>query len=105
MCDTKSMDNQNTMQFTQVNFDASQLPNVWERYYNMANGNVAVITKIDTTGDAEVLETTYTVITHTEIPGTTTPDWWDTVIKEVAYCGTLEEAEGVVALLLKGQLV
>ena len=93
------------MQFTQTNFEANLLPNVWERYYNMADGNVAVMTKIDTTDGNEVLETTYSVITHSEMPGTTKPDWWDTVIKEVAYCDTLEEAESVVALTLKGQLV
>ena len=88
------------MTYTQIDYHPSHLPNVWERYYNMPDGNIAVMTKTDTTGDNINPEVTYSVITHTEVP-IEPNDWWDSVIKEVAYCDTLEAAEAAVAELLK----
>jgi hypothetical protein len=93
------------MTYTQTNFAPSEMPNVWERYYTMPNGNVVTMSKTDTTDGDEVLETTYSVIIHTEKPGAPNTDWWDNVVKEVAYCKELDEAESVVALLLKGRLI
>jgi hypothetical protein len=90
------MKNKNTVQFTQVDFDASLLPNVWERYYPLTNGTFAVMSHI-ALGEGDV---THTVTIHSEIPQEG-KDWWDGVIKEVAFCFSLTEAEEVVADLLK----
>jgi hypothetical protein len=89
------MENQTTMSFTQVNFDSSLLPNVWERYYPLTDGTFAILTHL-AFGEGEV---SHTVTLHTEIP-TEGKDWWDSVISEVAQCFSLSEAEEVVAKLL-----
>jgi len=80
------------MTYTQIDFAPNAYPNVWERYYDLADGTVAVLSYCEI-GEGD---NNYSVIIHSEPPA---GDWWDSVLKEVAYVDNLPEAEAIVAEL------
>jgi hypothetical protein len=85
--------------YTQVNFPASFVPNVWERCYPLADGTVATLSYSDFTGEGQ--GHVFEVITHSENPQEHTDrDWRDSVIRQVSVHTSLAEAEVAVAELL-----
>ena len=77
------------MQFTQIDFDASARPNIWERRYLLADGTVGTITHLGPDSDY----VPFSVVIHSEAPCSTSADWWDSVITDLGGAETVEEAE------------
>jgi hypothetical protein len=77
------------MIFTQKNFTQADRPNIWERRYEMPNGNIGTITHLGPDSDY----VPYSVVIHNEVPCTTSTDWWDSVVTDLGGADSIEEAE------------
>ena len=79
------------MQFTQTNFEANLLPNIWERQYTLPNGNIGTITHLGPDTDY----VPFTVQIHSE-DRNPSADWWDSVVADLGSAYTIEAAEKMI---------
>ena len=79
------------MQFTQTNFAATELPNIWERQYTLPDGNIATITHLGP--DTDYVPFTVQIHSKDRNPSA---DWWDSVVADLGAVDTIEAAEKMI---------